>query len=251
MIPTLGIPVLNGADFLFRCVKSMDHPIGTLFIIDNSNGKDKGVVSVCEQIGRREFPNASVFGNIRIESHKNKGCGPSWNYIIKNSEGPWLIVGSDIALLPGSLKAFDETLEKNPDADMIFGDGYNVFLMMKTGLDKIGDFDENFYPAYYEDIDHWRRATLVSARLIGVPGFQRLHGDSTDPNDSSKGSNTVRANPRLNRKNVITMTNNHAYYVKKWGAEQTKETFKTPYNRDVPVTYWELDPVHRRKNNLW
>lgn len=251
MIHTLGIAVLNRADLLFRCIKSMDHPIGTLFIVDNSNGKDKGILSVCKLIGERNFPNASVFGNIRIESHKNKGCGPSWNYIIKNSQGPWLIVGNDIAFLPGSLQAFDRTLDKHPNADVIFGGGYNAFLMMEKGFKRIGDFDENFYPAYYEDVDHWRRAKLISAKLIGVPGFKKLHGDTNDPKDGTKGSNTVRSDPKLVRKNMITMTNNRAYYVKKWGGEPTKETFKTPYNRHVPITYWELDHVHRRKNNLW
>lgn len=251
MIPTLGIPVLNGADLLFRCVKSVDHPIGTLFIVENSNGKNEELRSVCERISKRDFPNASVFGNIRIESHKNKGCGPSWNYIIKNSEGPWLIVGNDIAFLPGSLKSFDETLEKNPEADMIFGDGYNSFLMMEKGFKRIGDFDENFYPAYYEDVDHWYRGTLIEATRVGVPSFKRLHGHTDNPEDNSKKSNTIKSDPEIGRKNKVTSLNNHHYYIRKWGGAPHKETLKTPYGKDVPVTFWEPDKNHQRRNRLW
>jgi len=228
MITTLGIPVLNRADFLLRCVTSVDHPIENLVIINNSGGKDTQVGAACAQIEARELPNAALFDTIKIETKKNLGCGPSWNYIFKNSPGPWLIAGSDIMFMPGSLALLDDVFEKNPGVGMVFGDGYNVFLMTQKALDGIGYLDENFYPAYYEDCDHWRRAVLSGIPLVGVPGFKHVHGEVGDPHG---GSSTVRSDPDLNRKNSITTRNNHEYYIRKWGGSPSAETYKTPFNK--------------------
>lgn len=248
MITTLGIPVLNRADFLLRCVTSVDHPIENLVIINNSGGKDSQVNAACSKIQNREIENASLFENIKIETHKNLGCGPSWNYIFKTNPGPWLITGSDIMFIPGSLALLDDVFEKNTGVGMVFGDGYNVFLMTQKALDGIGYLDENFYPAYYEDCDHWRRAVLSGIPLVGVPGFKHVHGEVGDPHG---GSSTVRSDPELNRKNGITTKNNREYYIRKWGGLPSAERFKTPFNKDVPVSFWEIDQVHRQKNDLW
>lgn len=248
MITTLGIPVLNRPDFLLRCVTSVDHPIENLVIINNSGGKDTQVGVACAQIEARELPNAALFDTIKIETKKNLGCGPSWNYIFKNSPGPWLIAGSDIMFMPGSLALLDDVFEKNPDVGMVFGDEYNVFLMTQKALDGIGYLDENFYPAYYEDCDHWRRAVLSDVPLVGVPGFKHVHGEVGDPHG---GSSTVRSNPDLNRKNSITTRNNHEYYIRKWGGSPSAEKYKTPFNKEVPVSFWEIDSTHRKKNDIW
>lgn len=248
MITTLGIPVLNRGDFLLRCVKSIDHPVEHLVIINNSEGKDLGVNGVCRQIESKDLENGSLFDQVHIEVRKNLGCGPSWNHIFRNYPGPWLITGNDIAFLPGSLALLDETFEKNPNAEMVMGDGYNVFLMTQMALDKAGFLDENFYPAYYEDCDHWRRAVLSGVVLISVPGFKHIHGEIGDPHG---GSSTVRSDPELNKKNGITMMNNYKYYCHKWGGPPAGEVFKTPFNKDVPMSFWELDPIHRKKNDLW
>ena len=248
MIITLGIPVLNRGDFLLRCVTSVDHPVENLVIINNSEGKNAQVTAACSQIERREIQNASLFDNIKIETKKNLGCGPSWNYIFKTNPGPWLISGSDIMFLPGSLALLDDVYEKNPDAGMVMADGYNVFLMTPKALELVGYLDENFYPAYYEDCDHWRRTVLSGIKAVGVPGFKHIHGEIGDPHG---GSSTVRSDPELNRKNGITTQNNHDYYVRKWGGEPSKEKFPTPYNKPVGMTFWELDQVHRQKNDIW
>lgn len=248
MITTLGIPVLNRGDLLLRCVKSIDHPVENLVIINNSEGKNPSVNDACAKVEAREIENGSLFDRVHIEVRKNLGCGPSWNHIFRSYPGPWVITGSDIAFLPGSLALLDDVFEKNPDAGMVMGDGYNVFLMTQVALDRVGSLDENFYPAYYEDCDHWRRAVLSGIKLVGVPGFKHIHGDPSDPRG---GSSTVRSDPELNKKNGITTHNNLQYYIKKWGGAPASERYKTPYNKDAPVSFWELDPVHRKKNELW
>lgn len=244
MIGTLGIPVLNRADLLLRCILSIDHPIETLFIINNGN--DEGILGITSVIEKRNFINEALFQNIRIEKHRNLGCGPSWNHVMKNSEGPWLFAGSDVKMLPGMLASLDETLEKNPDAGIICGNGYNAFLMTKTGVEKVGYFDENFYPAYFEDVDHFRRVGLSGVKAVGVEGFQIVHGEAP-----YWGSSTVKSNSEYDRKNAITFQNNQNYYVKKWGGLPTQEKFQRPFNKDVGLQWWELDPEMRAKNDIW
>lgn len=251
MIVTLGIPVLNRGDFLLRCVESIDHPVENLVIINNAEGRNPEVNAACAKIESRETENNSLFENIKIETHKNLGCGPSWNHIFKNYPGPWLMVGNDIAFLPGSLSLMDEAYETNPEADMVLGDGYNVFLMTQAALEMVGSMDENFYPAYFEDLDHSRRAKLCGATLVEVNKFKRIHGDARHPEDSSRGSNTVRSDAELNRRNSVTTRNNEMYYARKWGGRPGAERFQTPFNKEVPVSFWELDPEHRKKNDLW
>jgi hypothetical protein len=89
---------------------------------------------------------------------------------------------------------------------------------------------------------------LSSIPLVGVPGFKHIHGELGDPKG---GSSTVRSDPELNKKNAITTKNNHEYYVRKWGGSPSAEAFKTPFNKNVPVSFWEIDPAHRKKNDIW
>lgn len=244
MIRTLGIPVLNRGDLLMRGITSIDHPIETLFIINNGN--DTGVISATQKIQNREIENEGLFENIRIEKHRNLGCGPSWNHVMKNSEGPWLFAGSDVKFLPGMLAMLDRKAEEHPDASIVCGNGYNVFLLTKTCIDKVGYFDENFYPAYFEDVDHFRRVALSGAKAVGVDEFKCIHGEPP-----FWGSSTVKSDAEYDRKNGITFSNNQDYYIRKWGGYPADEKYRTPFNKEVGLHWWELDAEMRQKNDIW
>lgn len=244
MIGTMGIPVLNRGDLLLRCVLSVDHPMETLFIVNN--GTDTGVDGVADRIVRRDFENQGLFENIKVEKHKNLGCGPSWNHISQNAPPPWFFSGSDMKFLPGSLALLDKALDANPDASVIMAYHYSAFLLTSKAIEMAGLFDENFYPAYFEDCDHYRRLMLAGAKDIRVPGFECVHGEAP-----WWGSSTVKSDPELNKKNAVTYGNLQKYYINKWGGEPGHETYKKPFNRDVPLNYWKLDPELRKANSLW
>lgn len=244
VIRTLGIPVLNRADLLLRCVTSVDHPVDTLFLINNGN--DPAVQAAMERIQRKEIPNGTLFGQVRVEKYRNLGCARSWNHMIRTSPGAWLISGNDIQFTPGDLKRVADALASNPDASIVCAMGYAVFAFTETGLKTVGLFDENFYPAYYEDNDHFRRVHLTGAKAVGVPDFKAVHGEAP-----LWGSATINSDPVLQRKNVITFENLKEYYVRKWGGLPGKETFSRPFNRNVPLDFWEFDPVLRQKNGLF
>jgi GT2 family glycosyltransferase len=243
-IKTMGIPVLNRGDLLFRCVTSVDSEIETLFIINN--GRDKSVLDAIGRIESRDFENAAMFGSIRVESYKNLGCGPSWNRIIRTSLGAWLLVGNDIQFSPGDIEKIKGTLTQNPGVGIIRAMEYATFCLTEIGVQKVGLFDENFYPAYFEDNDHFRRMFLASGEILGVPTFNAIHGEA--PN---WGSCTINSDPVLQRKNAITFVNLRDYYIRKWGGEPGAEKFSKPYNQDVPLDYWEIDPLLAEKNRIF
>lgn len=243
-VRTLGIPVLNRGDLLLRCVVSVDSPISTLFIINN--GEDRSVQNMISQIERRDIPNAKMFENIRIEKFRNLGCARSWNHIIRTSPGAWLISGNDIQFSPGDIGKIKDTLARNQDASIVCAMGYAIYCFTELGVRTVGMFDENFYPAYYEDNDHFRRVALTKAKAVGVDNCKPIHGEAPH-----WGSCTVNSDPALQRKNAVTFGNLKDYYARKWGGEPGKEKFQTPYNRDVPLDYWEIDPVLRNKNSIF
>jgi GT2 family glycosyltransferase len=233
MIKTLGIPVLNRGDLLRRCLESVDHPFERLLVINN--GKDPSVLEVLRKLERRELGIEGYFEKISVETPaRNLGCGPSWNRIITSFPGSWLITGNDVQFKPGSLARIAQVEETTPDADIVCADGYSVFVMTPGGRRKVGLFDENFYPAYHEDCDHWRRVVLSGAKAVNVPGFEFIHGEA--PN---WGSCTINADPGLKEFMGKRLAELRAYYERKWGGTPGAEKFSTPFNRPVPLHYWE------------
>lgn len=243
-IRTFGVPALNRGDLLRRCIESIDLPIEHLFVINN--GEDQGVAETARLIETRGLRNSALFGNIRVERHKRLGVAPSWNRFITQSPGPWFIAANDIQLMPGALALADKVVHTTPDASVICADGYNIFMMTPLGVEKVGLFDENFYPAYFEDVDHFRRVRLSGAKAVNVPGFTFIHGEAPH-----WGSSTINSDPEMASKNKVTFANLREYYVRKWGGPPAGETFKTPFNRNVPLAFWALDSDLRRKNSLW
>ena len=161
----------------------------------------------------------------------------------------WLITAVDICLEKGSLKKMLDTAEANKRThSMIFGDGYACFCMTSIGLISVGWFDENIYPAYLEDSDHFYRVRLSGLPATGVPDFKFVHGDGM-----LTGSVTINSNPQYKRANALTHARNHEYYKQKWGGDGGEEKYKTPFNNPLlPIEYWELDLDFRtEQERIW
>jgi len=242
MISTLGIPIVNRGDLLLRCVASVDHPIDTLFIINN--GTSGEVAKAIDQIQKKKIPNSKLFRQIRTETHENLGCAGSWNRIMTLSSSPWLICGNDIQFMPGNVGKISRALDEDPNVSIVCADGYSIFCMTELGLKTVGFFDENFFPAYYEDLDHFRRVKLSGAKAVGIPDFKFVHGEAPH-----WGSSTVKSDPVLEKKFAQITGNLRDYYIRKWGGEPDHEQFSRPYNREVALNYCEHDPILRQKNS--
>jgi len=219
VVPLLGIPVLNRGDLLARCLDSIDYPVERIVIINN--GTDETVEA---SIARA----AKIHANLEaIRPPSNLGVAASWNYFLRHYDAAFHVVcGSDIQFAPGDIEKIATFVTRRPHHAIVFGNhGYSLFALTRLGLDLVGYFDENFYPAYLEDCDHFYRVTLLHGHSADVPGLAALHGEAPH-----WGSSTILSDPVLRRWNAITHTNNFTYYRAKWGGLNGEETYIHPFN---------------------
>lgn len=240
-IPVLGIPYYNRADLLRRCIASIDYPVANLVVVDNSNGRP-----VPEQERHPQRPASDALevqiaysvpecvANIEVIRHPNAGVAGAWNEVIKFFPAPWwLISNNDIQFAPGDLEKMHLAVSREQMAGIVYGNhGASWFAITQHGVNTVGLFDENIYPAYLEDCDWSYRADLLGVRRCDCPGVRAVHGDGV-----LTGSCTVNANPELAAKNSRTHGGNFNYYRRKWGGLNGTEVFKTPFN-DPPWPVW-------------
>lgn len=104
---------------------------------------------------------------------------------------------------------------------------YSCFMVKKDFFDKVGTFDENFNPAWYEDNDSHKRIMLCGYKAITTTYASCVH----------YGSVTSLLLPPEKRDSGTSQ----AYYIRKWGGlpyshpvpDDAKETFTHPYNDET------------------
>jgi hypothetical protein len=120
-----------------------------------------------------------------------------------------------LAQLPGKYDIL--TYQTPPDA-FTWADhpNFSCFLIAPEYFEKIGTFDENFDPAFYEDNDAHYRAHLLGYYLATTTAAPMIH---------IGGVSTTLAGPR-------NYQASHDYFHRKWGSvhRNLDEAFKTPYN---------------------
>lgn len=241
-LPVLAVLAYNRADLLDRCLKSVDYPAKKIVIINNGNDPDVAKV-IARFKGKKR--NVDVYHN-----KVGLGVAASWNFVASTYDAPyWFFLGSDIQLHPGSIKMILQFTESHKSEYAIIGGahGMSYFFLTKTGVSKVGKFDENFYPAYFEDTDFDRRAKLVDAKFYWIGEAGAVHGEA--PN---WGSSTITSDPVLLKKNGITFESNRQYYLRKWGGCYPNEKFSNPFNDPLKsVQDWKLDPEMRKRNAIW
>ena len=98
---------------------------------------------------------------------------------------------------------------------------FSCFMLKKETIDKIGYFDEKFYPAYFEDNDYHYRINLAGLKAIKTTRSVYFHfGSQTIKNDSK-----IRV---ISNRNYIK---NQKFFEKKWGGLPGHETYKTPFGQ--------------------
>lgn len=229
MIPVLIVPVLNRYDLLDKMLRSIDHSIDHLVVIDN--GGDYGSYDPGDHVRLYarwdRVHEASV-----VQLPHNIGVAASWNLGMKlTPDGWWLIANSDLEFGPGDLEVLEGQVD--PDRAAIYSMlGMAAFALTLPAVRQVGYFDENFHPAYDEDLDYARRAQLAAVPTIKA----RWTGKHV-------GSATIFSDPEYAARNRETHRQNDQYYERKWGGhKQGGERFDTPFNRAPSVRAWELDP---------
>lgn len=114
------------------------------------------------------------------------------------------------------------------------GPDFSCFLIKPDLVDKIGWFDENFRPAYFEDNDyHYRMflSGLHAKRISTAPYFHY-------------GSKTSQLNQDVKDSLDKNFTKNKLYFIHKWGDSPSKcmdgQGFKVPFsNKALSVKDWK------------
>jgi GT2 family glycosyltransferase len=208
----IGIPTLNrGVDLLLPSLikYATEDFVGVdIYVIDNGK-QDLAFVT--------ELPiNVHI-----ITEDTNLGVAGSWNklcrMIFENYEYA-LIVNDDVYLGYGT-DLVNYIINTCPHSIIQSRISWSVFLISKDVYEFIGEFDEIFYPAYYEDSDYIYR--------IKLKGFIHDVDMSLNPR-VIRTSMTQEKDPELVNE---SMRVNRERYIEKWGGSPLLEKFVTPYNK--------------------
>lgn len=204
----VGIPTINRADLLNEAlVKYFEDFIDTeIIIVDNGN---QDII-----IREKKF--------FIYRPHENLGVSGSWNIIMdyasKVNATHVLMLNDDIYLgktdeqIIRMLALFQHIHFFNSMMN------WSSWILSVEAYKKIGNFDENFFPAYFEDNDYCYRMRLNE--------IERYNTDYLNP-VIYRNSQTIEKDPSLNSR----FMNNRQYYASKWGGLPNEETFKTPFNQ--------------------
>jgi GT2 family glycosyltransferase len=206
----IGIPTLNRADLLLPTLAKYiteDFKDIEIHIIDNGK-QDLSFLNV--------FPNVIVY-----EQDQNIGVAASWNKLCKiifEKHNHALIINDDV-YLGYNTDVVNSVIEKYEYSLVQSYVSWSVILMSKYMYDYIGEFDEIFYPAYYEDSDYLYRMKLKGIR-------QDVEAELNP--QTVRISMTQERDPELVN---ASMQANRLRYIEKWGNSPLLETFLTPYNK--------------------
>lgn len=201
----IGIPTLNRADLLNESLIKYENDFCDVNILIVDNGKQNIV----------KTSNSNVF-----VPDVNMGVAGSWNYICKEifKHHDYAVLLNDDVYLGYNTERINKVIEKYPNTLIQSYVSWSVVVISKHLYNLIGQFDEIFYPAYYEDSDYLYRMKLngilqeVSAELN--PDVVRISMTQ------EKAPDFVNASMAANRNR----------YIAKWGGLPLLEKFLFPYN---------------------
>ncbi|WP_020471405.1 glycosyltransferase [Zavarzinella formosa] len=185
----VGIPTLNRYDLLDQCLAAVFAATlrpTRVVVIDNG-----GMFST-------NLPDVEV-----IRPGKNLGVAASWNLLHRlTAPLPLILLNDDVIAGP----TLFETLLNDP-CPVTLALGWAAFKQLSQVWVTVGDYDEAFYPAYYEDADYYRRIVIAGVRWGSIGACGSSHG----------GSETKRALPPDGQAKLDRQVDaNRTYYEQKW-----------------------------------
>ena len=203
----VGIPTINRADLLNEVLPKYyeDFYKNDIFIIDNGNQ------NIIEREEKFHL----------LKPNENLGVAKSWNKIIeKGIELGYqrVLILNDDVYLGKHRKDVEALIEKLYHADIIHSTkNFCAFVISTFAYQMYGKFDENFFPAYFEDKDYMYR--------LKIEGGYCIESEELDP-EVYRNSMTIKKDIELNNDFGL----NEKRYISKWGGLPNEEIFKTPYD---------------------
>ena len=175
---------------------------------------------------------------------ENRGLSKSWNDGIiesaKSENDITIVINDDVEFLENGFDDWVEFILAHRNHGLIFlmgeepqDDGTVVvrsqdFACFSFGIQAsklVGAFDENFSPAYYEDVDYIVRASLVGISIYTDERVLCRH----------KRSSTQKNNIEISGQLPIFLKTNRDYMITKWGSDTG--TYAHPFNDPTNSIY--------------
>jgi len=125
--------------------------------------------------------------------------------------------------LPDPFNMENEPLDENWSEHPCF----SAYMVRNDFFTHVGKFDENIFPAYFEDSDMHARLALANKKAVIYGGSRMFHF----------GSRTINVDEDFKEEMPKFFNENAAYFVRKWGTMNVGEVddmralyFKTPFN---------------------
>ena len=206
--PTLciGIPTINRRDLLEEALAVYEQTFKNrhIFVVDN---------------GEQGFANKPPYLHF-WSNGTNNGVSASWNKIIERQAKlgyTHVLMLNDDVIIHKKAQELEQWIYENP-ADFYTGHGYFSFIIPISTYLSVGKFDENFYPAYYEDNDYTYRLQLAGKSKIDTDMLlpETLRTSKSGEKDKSLYDKVFEC---------------RRYYEQKWGGPPSEEKYTTPHNQ--------------------
>lgn len=157
---------------------------------------------------------------------RNVGVAAAWNMLLTRYPDEPLIISNDDVIL--GRRTFEEMALALEAHDFV-ASGWALFGTSPACVSKVGLYDENFWPAYYEDSDYRRRM-----KLADIEPFW----DCSEPVQHAGCWTSFNA---LGQPEWMTaaIEKNMRYFIQKWGGPPDAEVFREPFDGKPPEG-WHL-----------
>lgn len=148
----------------------------------------------------------------------NDDIEASYEDVLKIAETAYSCQHNSARLPYYMVSGMGDDLTTGEHKDMLFA----LCAITPLAIERIGYFDEQFTPIYFEDLDYYRRADL-----LGLCRNTRL-----DTHIKHVGSGTRKARPDEEAQFWVDFERNKAAYINKWGGDGRRgtEQYANPYN---------------------
>lgn len=204
----VAIPTINRADLLNDALAKYfeDFKDTHIAICDNGN----------QDIITRE-ENFMIY-----RPQENLGVAKSWNMLMDYSDkigATHVLILNDDIYLGKNETELALLIKNNLDADFINSfHNWCSYILRVDIWKKAGMFDEEFFPAYFEDNSFDYKMTLVGAKKTWTSFLDPI---------VYRNSMTIAKDPTLNQK----FMQNKQMYIQMWGGLPTEEKYLTKFNK--------------------
>jgi GT2 family glycosyltransferase len=244
------IPLLNlWSRYTLPCLASIRTSIEHRVVVVDNASTDETQQEACKRVNERFVYHRNPT-NLGVARVWNDGCRDAFD----NGYDFALVLNNDILLHPECIDRLvsriagdecagivtpanhreicsdpQEVFRIDPQTRVRLPDSetpdFAAFLLSRACWQRVGPFDENFAPAYFEDNDYHYRMGLDGMRAIAHPPAVFYHFGSRTQNEAA--SQPIVHSSAFER--------NREYYIGKWGGPPGAEVFRRPFGPDYAL----------------